>query len=434
MLRNYLILFFSAFTATYSFGQEYFNIADEGIHVIDCSIDSILVTANTDTPTGFHTISFCLQDGVEGNLEVFISPALYGDIWNVIENSALTIFDGANTDSPILGGGSFNSIDAPNGILVRSTNSCITLGYYKQSSSTDQGFTAHVQCETSYQPFVTEFTATPEFQITEIDSLSIGICLSDTFTISANTNYLLNDTSGNGLIESDSTSYFNWQMGDGSTQMGYGLNEITYAYESGNGYEVSLFITNASGTTQSHNFSVLQSPRPNFNNIVFEDTLCIGSETVITGGVNYSEQDVVGVNPGTNSIISGTIYSEPSSVFDADIAECNSLSTFSLVDDFEEGQTLTAVSDILNICVNMHHTYLGDLEMGLICPGGQDTLVLFDMRDLNGQCPNLFNGGTDGGSRNLGEPNNTMNSIGYDYCFSNGPNMTLLRLLITVFL
>jgi len=423
MLRNYLIIFFSALTTTYSFGQEYFNIADEGSHVIDCSIDSILVTASTDTPTGYYTISFCLEDGEEGNLEVFISPALYGDIWNINDNSGLTIFDGANTSAPLLGGGSFNSINAPNGVLVRSTNSCITLGYYKQSSSTVQQFTAHVQCETSYQPYLAEFSATPEFQITEIDSLSIGICLSDTFTISANISYLLNDTSGIGLMESDTTTYFNWQMGDGNTQMGYGMNEISYAYSGGTGHEISLYITSSSGTTQSHRFSVLQSPRPIFSNIVLNDTICIESETVISGGINYSELDTVGVSPGIGSIPTGTTYTGSSYIFDAYLPECDSDFSVLVVNEFEEGQTLNNVSDILNICVNMHHTYMGDLEMGLVCPDGQDTLVLFDLRNLNGQCPNLFSGGIDAGNRNLGEPLGFGNpiSIGYDYCFNNNP-------------
>lgn len=424
MLKNYLFIMLSVLIATYSFGQEYINIADGGTHTLDCLTDSIIVTDSggengTYGSYEFHEITFCLDEGEEGNLEVSISPSLFGDTWDVDANSYLAVYDGANINSPQIGGGTFNSTNAPNGILVRSTNPCITLVFMSQNFSSSQGFTAHVQCETSFQPFLVDLTSDPEFEVTTLDSLSLSICLSDTFTVTANTSYFLSDSSGYESSESDSTTYFYWNMGDGYSKSGYGLNEITYAYATGNGYKVNLQVSDLSGTTKTYGFSVLQAPPPNFSNLALNDTVCIGSETVISGGI--FEQDIVGIQAGSGSILSGTTFTGPTPIFDANPPDCDIYSIPLIINEFQEGQTINDISDISNICVNMYHSWLGDLEMGLVCPGGQDTLVLFDMRSTSGPCPNLFSGGSQSGGRKLGDPNAMPIPIAYDYCFNNDP-------------
>jgi len=429
MLKNYLVLIFSILAVTYSFGQsepDFRNIADGGTHILDCFADSIIVTDSGGAngsygPNETHEITFCLADGLEGNLEVVISPVLFGDTWDVDAGSFLSIHNGPSSASPQIGGGMFNSVNDPNGILVRTTQGCITLVFTTGNTSAGLGFTAHVQCENAFQPFNVVLTADPEFVETSVDPLSITICYTDSFTVTATTSYPLSDASGNGYAQSDATSYFNWQMGDGNNLMGFGLTEITYAYAGGSGHEVNLSIIDASGTIQYYRYYVLHSPRPNFTNIALEDTLCIGSQTVITGGINYGEQDTVAIGPGTGAILGGGAVGGQETIFDANPPDCDVYSIPLVINEFEEGQILEDINDLFNICVNMHHTFLGDLEMGLVCPGGSDTLVLFDMRSTSGQCPNLFPGGTQGGGRDLGEPFASPIPIGYDYCFNNDP-------------
>ena len=426
MRKNYFVLIFSLLAATYSFGQDYMNISDGGTHVIDCFADSVIVIDSGGLsgpygPNETHEITFCLAPGLEGNLEVVLSPALFGDTWDVDAGSFFSVHNGASSASPQIGGGMFNSINDPFGFLVRTTQGCITLVFTTGPTSSGQGFTAHVRCENAFQPFFVTLEADPEFVETTVDSLCIAICYTDTFTVTATTSYPLSDASGNGYTQSDATSYFNWQMGDGTSQMGFGLTQITHAYSSGAGHEVNLSIIDASGTIQYYRFYVLHSPRPDFSNIALDDTLCIGTQTVITGGINYLQQDTVGVGPGTGSILGGGAVGGQETIFDANPPLCDVYSIPLIINEFEEGQVLEDINDLFNICVNMHHTYLGDLEMGLVCPGGQDTLVLFDMRSTSGQCPNLFVGGTQAGGRDLGEPFASPIAIGYDYCFNNDP-------------
>lgn len=426
MRKYFLFALLSFLTAFSSSGQDYFNISNGGSHIISCTADSIIVTDGGGLdgnyePGQTHSITFCLDAGQEGNLEVVISPTLFGHTWDVDAGSFLSVHNGNSASSPIIAGGNFNSVNDPAGIRVRTTGSCITLVFSTGPGSSGAGFTALVQCESAFQPFLVDLESIPPFVETTVDPLSITICYTEEFTVTAHTQYPLSDASGNGYAQSDETSYFNWQMGDGSNYMGFGLNQVTHAYSGGAGHEVNLSIIDASGTIQYYRFYVLQSPRPDFSNIALDDTLCIGTETVITGGINIFLQDTVGVAPGTGSILGGGAVGAQETIHDANPPVCPIYSLPLIINEFEEGQVLEDINDIFDICVNMHHTFLGDLEMGLVCPGGQDTLILFDMRSTSGQCPNLFPGGVQAGGRDLGEPNAQPIAIGYDYCFNNNP-------------
>jgi len=84
---------------------------------------------------------------------------------------------------------------------------------------------------------------------------------------------------------------------------------------------------------------------------------------------------------------------------------------------FNTGATLTSLSQLQNICLNMEHSYLGDLLITLQAPGGQSVLLK----------------GSGGGSCDLGEPIATSQvdgsassvltdpGVGYDYCFNSSP-------------
>lgn len=88
------------------------------------------------------------------------------------------------------------------------------------------------------------------------------------------------------------------------------------------------------------------------------------------------------------------------------------------INGFSPGATLTNLNMLQNICLNMEHSYMGDLELRLIAPGGQNLLL----KSAYG-----------GGSTDLGEPiatgpvdgsaSSTLidPGVGYDYCFNQTP-------------
>ena len=82
--------------------------------------------------------------------------------------------------------------------------------------------------------------------------------------------------------------------------------------------------------------------------------------------------------------------------------------------------TMTDPDEIQSVCLNMEHSFLGDLEMKLIAPDGTELIL-----------KERFNA-ADGNSCDLGEPiakapkdggsSNTDPGIGWDYCFTPTPN------------
>jgi subtilisin-like proprotein convertase family protein len=88
-----------------------------------------------------------------------------------------------------------------------------------------------------------------------------------------------------------------------------------------------------------------------------------------------------------------------------------------LVEDMPVGSVYEGGAGFLEICVNMEHSYLGDLEMMLTCPNGT-SVNIFNAYTGNG----LFPGGTGGGGTYLGQALDNGNGtpgVGWDYCFSD---------------
>lgn len=92
-----------------------------------------------------------------------------------------------------------------------------------------------------------------------------------------------------------------------------------------------------------------------------------------------------------------------------------SYSTSINIDCFPEGATLVNPANFLGVCMNIEHSYLGDLKIELIAPDGTTLNLL--------QYPN------NGGGTFLGEPidinSNTGPGVGYDYCFTTSATASI---------
>ncbi|RYM32521.1 T9SS type A sorting domain-containing protein [Brumimicrobium glaciale] len=81
------------------------------------------------------------------------------------------------------------------------------------------------------------------------------------------------------------------------------------------------------------------------------------------------------------------------------------------------GVQITSAADLESVCMNIEHSFLGDLEIGLKCPNGT-IIPLVNSYSAGG----FFSGGFGGGGMYLGDPIDLSNSgpgIGWDYCFSS---------------
>ncbi len=416
--RIYLACIAFSFAMGISVGtaQDVVSIADGGtINDVSCASSVIITDSNIDAgnygPAEDYTITICVENVSTSNAEIIISPALNGDIWDVDANSTLFIYDGADTGAPLLG--AFNSASDPAGVSVSGNTSCLTMQFVSGAGSSGAGFTANFTCIQPLQPFLFEVLAIPQLEFWEqVSDDAIKICFNDSIIIDITTQYPLSDAGGNGYTQSDATSFFRYLMGDGTIYQGFGLTSISHTYQIALGYQVTIIIQDVQGRVESEQFFALIAPRPIFSNLPNADTLCIGEQTIISGGVDGT--GFIGVDPTTSAILGGGILGEQLYLPDGND---ENYETSIAIDVFDDGQVIENVSDIISFCVNMEHSYLGDLEMMLTCPNGTSVNVFNSFLG-----DGLFPGGFGGGGTFLGDANDNfpdgVPGIGFDYCFS----------------
>ena len=76
------------------------------------------------------------------------------------------------------------------------------------------------------------------------------------------------------------------------------------------------------------------------------------------------------------------------------------------VNDQPIGSTFSSANDELQICLNIEHSFMGDLEIKIICPNGQDAVL----KEFPGGGGTYLGGAID---------NNSGPGVGVDYCFSD---------------
>jgi len=405
------------------------SIADGGtINSDNCQEPFILTDSNADDgnyeENETFEVTLCFNDIEMSDIQVQILPTdpETGAVWDVDENSSLFIYEGPdNTGTPL---GEFNSISDPNGVFFTTDVGCLTFVFISGDGSSGAGFNAIVQCEKPLQPFDldVEVELPNEYSDFEVDGIAddanvITICYGDTIDLTAILNFPLSDATGNGYEQTVENTLITWNWGDNSTDQGLGLTEVSHSYEPEGGFYIYVTAEDQNGRREFFDIYVLVSPRPNFTGILFNDTLCAGDTTLITGGILgpdtvgvEAESGLVNINFEYNDSLalpdgSGTLYSTT-----IDIA------------GYEGSPTLSELGDLISICINVEHSYLGDLEAWITCPNGQ-TALLFDGYGGVGQYPDGETG-FGGGNTFLGDPVDNdgtpdAQGVGFDYCFSN---------------
>lgn len=245
------------------------------------------------------------------------------------------------------------------------------------------------------------------------DMYALRNCLNDSINIAIEPIYL-NPELENQNVDS---VLIKWALGNGSFKREKGLTSINHAYISGSGYLVTVYSQDSLGIESHLKFMVQNSPPPTYS-VNTDQSFCLDDPTEIIGGMNGNQ--VVGAEAGVGSIFITEFFGTFLYIPDSDN---NDYSTTIEVSGFPEGTTISSVSDLAELCVNMEHTWLGDLEMGLTCPDGT-MIIIFNSYNNSGNLNQLFPGGFGGGSIFLGDAlwgsqYNGIPGIGFDYCFSD---------------
>lgn len=304
----------------------------------------------------------------------------------------IQIYDGVGT------GGTQLVVDGTNTMLQGQTiesqgSGCLTFVFTSDGSVEHAGWAASISCTLPCQDFTSDIvTANPTYY----NGDTIRVCQNTPVTFTAASNYANNNVN---YTQSDATSTFYWDFGDGTTQSGVGLTTVSHSFPEG-GFYVFLDVVdqyNCNNTNLVFN-TVMVSTTPIFTGTSITDTICPGQTINFTGVANTNtwSQPLPAINGGAVFLPDGS---------------GNSYETQLTYNIFAPGATLTNINDLQSVCINMEHSYAGDLDINIICPNGSTTHLV------------TFAGTNNLGWDHVGEPVDpgSVPGVGYDYCWTTTP-------------
>lgn len=304
----------------------------------------------------------------------------------------MTIYNAADTLDPATSLGDFSgdaAADSPQTVIatVDNTSGCLTIVFTSNAGVNLDGWAANISC---FEP-CQEITAVLESSDPSPNAEGeIVICVGGTV-----------DFEGSGVFSIDPTgATYSWSFGNDTNADG---TNVTATYDTPGIYVVDLVVMddNPIGCSNLNSISqvVRVAPEIEFTGTQAAQTqICYGESTTIEGVATIPQFDDCAPEifdetwlEDTQSTGLGTSY--------------NSTIT---VDCYGAGQLLTDVSQILDFCVNIEHSFIGDLDIYLIAPNGAEVYFL------------QYGDGVDPGT-SLGIPDEADNGnpgTGWDYCFS----------------
>ena len=257
----------------------------------------------------------------------------------------MTIYDGNTTMAPVLGTWTGTSLQGQVvSASAANTSGCLTVVF--RSNNTGTGvFAATITC---YQP-----CSRPTAAATHGSATAQKICPGESITFNSSAS-----TAAAGF----NIASRRWEFGDG-TVLNNAPVSVSHIYTQPGSYLAQLYLLDNNGCASTNlvDLWTLVGTTPDFTGTA-GITGCSG-ETLCLDGV---------VNPTTWNELPGADLG--SGVFLPDnVGEC--FSTTLTFTQFAPGQTMTNANQLQGICVNMEHSYMGDLVIRIISPTGQSVIL-----------------------------------------------------------
>ncbi|HRH70760.1 MAG TPA: PKD domain-containing protein, partial [Flavobacteriales bacterium] len=288
--------------------------------------EGFTLTVCPDQPGGIITFNFITfdldQSGAMGS-------------WDV-----LAIFDGTDLDAPSLGNYTGNELL---GLVVSATalnaTGCLTLRFESNAIGTgtfSASFNCNIPCD--------EPTAAATMSVAS----PARVCIGDALQF---------DGSGSSASSGQTISNYTWRFGT-ADEVTTTEAVLEHVFAAPGSYPVSLVVTDANGcsSTNSVDLLVQVSTVPAFTFTSADTVACLGSPFALIAAVEAVPW----------SSYAG--YYDSGAFLPDDVGQ--SIDFDITVAGFEPGTTVTSPDDLVAICVDMEHSFMGDLVLQLICPNG----------------------------------------------------------------
>ncbi len=365
-----------------------------------------------------------------------------GDMMQIYLGTSITdppYLDNQSTASVFQGTSLLNVVvNAP----LSATSNCLTVRFTADGAGEASGFKAKIECAAMCQypeagldsifyritPDGTRIErpvrdgadtiVNADSSITIIKFKSVDFCYGDSVVLVAKPTFPENDN----LYHQDASNcLYEWTFGDGNTQTVNYNTEVGHSWADFSGYDLFLVVEDtANGGCRSRNTidtRVRMATNP-IKTVQQMPDMCSGTEVGFTVGYGENSQIIVDsleFSRSEKERFEGTTFI-PDGPNCAYVSQTGCFSVPVTFDNFPSGSTVGSADDIMSICMNVEHSYLGDLEISIVCPNGQSAMLMYY--------------GTGGGGTYLGVPiddsgTNCCDSTcapvgtGETYCFSN---------------
>ena len=313
---------------------------------------------------------------------------------DIAETDTLFIYNGSSgTSEPvsvIIGSRASNWLNNSNMIIegdqtiaatIQNSSGALTLHFVSAPNTvTGTGFKLTVSCITPCQRILTQidFNQTSPVPHLEDDGYYyVDVCPNEPVHFACYGDYIDNNYS---YQQSDATSTFLWEIGSDSRR-GVNLTTLDHTFTPGMGSTVLLTIKdfrNCQAMTPIA-IRVRNSADPITATPPLDD-VCQGEQFDFS--VGYTDASNIRVHDvGTTQSSSLAV---DSTVFIPDGPNCHApdgstcFNSFVNFTCFPAGATITSAADILSVCINLEHSFIGDINIALTCPNGNSALLIPD--------------------------------------------------------
>lgn len=299
---------------------------------------------------------------------------------------------------------------------IQNPTGALTLHFVSAANSeTRSGFQLTVSCQQPCQRLHAQIdfansVPTPHFD-TELNDgyYYIDFCPGDTIHLETYVDYPDNDYS---YHQDMSTTYFDWSFGNS----GNGNNVLDYVFTPGQGFDLTLSLR------ESHNGNVcygqtpvairIRGSRDPFVSARLLDDVCQGTQVPLLVSMD-SAANIIVENVGSTQESSLAV---DSIVFIPDGPNCTTQCYSSSVNftAFPPGATIVNATNILGVRLNIEHSFIGDINISLVCPNGRSAMLMPDHNGNNGYYFGLYYE-PDGSYCNAAD---NVQGTGWNYCWS----------------
>jgi gliding motility-associated-like protein len=313
--------------------------------------ENTTITICPDSPGNFISVVFNL-------FQLSLTDDVTGPNVNV---DYMDIFDGPNATSPSLGTYTGSELQ---GVVIHATSlnttGCITIRFRSNTTGTGM-FTASATCEIPCDPptaagIITGTVSTGGTVTPGETQDSILVCVGETVKFDGSASFA---STGFNLVN------YKWDFMNGDTVNG---SIAEYAFNEPGQYLVQLFVTDDNGCKNNNliDLQVFVGTIPNFTGFIYDTTICTNETINFAADPEAYEVTWTGFD-GEIEIDNGCISDDMLGV---------SQNTEIMQTGFAPGSTITnPATDLQSICIDMEHSFMGDLVLMIVCPNGQSQIL-----------------------------------------------------------